>query len=334
MQKCKSITNEQWEKYVNENPDCPFMQSNFWCEFRETVGWKSWKLGVFEGEKMVAGTAVLKFVGNGNEPVNFLSIPEGPYLPFQNKKGVEYWEAMLSFIDENIVDTHSGLKTSYLRIEPRIEQAPGFFKDFRPAPETFEPRNTLVIDLTKTEEELLKTMHPKARYNIKVAQKHGVAVKEGLSRGNYEKFLDLYASTVGRKNFPSKQKFYFEKLLPILEREKAGTIFVAEHENTPLAAALVIMSGNRATYFFGGSSVEHREMMAPYLLHWEIMRYAKKSGYPEYDLWGIAPENVTGHPWKSITAFKKKFGGKELHFLHSLDKIYDGESYREKYLER
>ncbi len=322
MLHCKNITNEAWDHYTKENPDFPFMQSNFWCEFREKVGWKSWKLGVFDGKKMVAGSAVLKFVGNGKEKTNFLSIPEGPFLPYKDKNAGKYWKAILDCIEEKIVDREPDLKTTYLRIEPRTEHDPGFFKDFKAASETFEPRNTLVIDLTRSEESLLKEMHPKGRYNIRVAQKHGVTVKEGLGRGNYEHFLELYASTVGRKNFPSKQQFYFDKLLPILEREKAGTIFVAEYENTPLAAALVIFFGSRATYFFGGSSDKRREIMAPYLLHWEIMRFAKKAGYAEYDLWGIAPENIPDHPWKDISTFKKKFGGTERHFLHSLDKKY------------
>lgn len=334
MVDCQVITNETWDHYRKENPDIPFMQSNFWCEFREKVGWKSWKLGIFEGGKMVAGCAILKFVGNGKEKTNFLSIPEGPHLQLGGNKAAKYWKAMLTYIEEKIVDHEPDQNTTYLRIEPRTELKPDFFKDFQNAPETFEPRNTLVINLTRTEEALLKQMHAKGRYNVKVAQKHGVTVSEGLDRSNVENFLELYEGTVGRKKFPSKQKFYFEKLLPILEREKTGTIFVAKHGETPLAAALVILFGKRATYFFGGSSEKHREMMAPYLLHWEIMRFAKTAGYKEYDLWGIAPENVPNHPWKDITTFKKKFGGKKLHFLHSLDKVYDSESYREKYLDR
>jgi len=317
---CKFATNEEWRQFLEKHPDFSFLQSNFWSEFREKVGWKTWKIGVFEDGEIIAGTVVMKFATSSD--TNFLYIPEGPLLPYQNKKAPEYWELMINMIEEKLVDKGK-VNTSHLRMEPRIEQQPDFFNDFIKATSSFEPRNTLLIDLTQTEEGLLKAMHTKARYNIKLAQKHGVQVREGINEKNSKEFLELYQSTVGRKKFPFKQQFYFEKLLPLLERENAGTIFVAEYEKTPLAAALVIFSGERATYFFGGSSMLFRSIMAPYLLHWEIIRHAKKSGYIRYDFWGVSPKPVpSDHPWKTITAFKEKFGGKRVDFVPTLDKIF------------
>jgi peptidoglycan pentaglycine glycine transferase (the first glycine) len=322
MLKCKVVKDIVWGKFMGRNPDFPFMQSNFWCEFREIVGWESRHIGVFKDENLIAGTTVLKFIGKGNEPTNFLSIPEGPLLPYEDKNAEKYWKMIQDLIEKDFIDKSPYKKTLYLRIEPRTENHREIFKDFIDAKDSLEPRNTLVIDLNKSEEELLKAMRPKARYNIKIAKKYRIKVREGLNQKNYDNFVNLYSETVGRKNFPAKQKFYFEKLLPILERQKTGTLFTAEYKGIPLASALVILFGNRATYFFGGSSGLHREKMAPYLLHLEIMRFAKNRGFKEYDLWGIAPPKEENHPWKSITVFKKKFGGKELNFLPSLEKKY------------
>jgi lipid II:glycine glycyltransferase (peptidoglycan interpeptide bridge formation enzyme) len=114
-------------------------------------------------------------------------------------------------------------------------------------------------------------------------------------------------------------------LLPLKQVE----LFFSEHQGRRLATALVIYFGSRATYFYGGSLALRRRVMAPYLLHYEIMRRAKAMGYEWYDLWGIAPANEHDHPWQDISVFKRKFGGTELNLVPTLDYIYDSAAYRQ-----
>ena len=90
---------------------------------------------------------------------------------------------------------------------------------------------------------------------------------------------------------------------------------------------MVVYFGPRATYFFGGSLDSRREIMAPYLLHFEIMRAAKALGHDWYDLWGTAPEDEPDHPWHNITVFKRKFGGVALDLVPTLDYVYDAAAY-------
>jgi lipid II:glycine glycyltransferase (peptidoglycan interpeptide bridge formation enzyme) len=84
---------------------------------------------------------------------------------------------------------------------------------------------------------------------------------------------------------------------------------------------------SRATYFFGGSLETRRNVMAPYVLHFEIMRRAKARGSEEYDFWGVAPENAPDDPWQKISIFKRKFGGREVELVPTLDYIYDHAAY-------
>ena len=101
----------------------------------------------------------------------------------------------------------------------------------------------------------------------------------------------------------------------------------AEHEGERLATALVVYFGDRATYLFGGSLPRRREVMAPYLLHFEAMRAARERGHRWYDLYGVSPADQPGHPWAGISAFKRKFGGLELCFVPALDLVYDDAGY-------
>jgi len=94
-------------------------------------------------------------------------------------------------------------------------------------------------------------------------------------------------------------------------------LFAAEYQNKIIAANIVIFHGERATYLHGASDYEYRNFMAPYLLHWEVIKYARDHGFTEYDLWGIDEKK-----WPGVTRFKRGFGGKEINYIGSYDYVF------------
>ncbi len=195
------------------------------------------------------------------------------------------------------------------------------------------PQATRVIDLTKSEDEILAQMKSKGRYNIKVAQKHGVTVEQST---DVDAFYNLIQKTSKRDGFKPLPKEQYEKFLnnldgsfmllafpnatgtePVLSLSKGGSRFRA-----PIAGLIGVIWNKIGIYYYGASSYEHRSLMAPYLLQWETMKYCKEKGCISYDLFGIAPikeaplsprERGRGrgkdHPWKGVSEFKEKFGG-------------------------
>ncbi|MBU4142976.1 peptidoglycan bridge formation glycyltransferase FemA/FemB family protein, partial [Patescibacteria group bacterium] len=106
-------------------------------------------------------------------------------------------------------------------------------------------------------------------------------------------------------------------------------LFVAEYEGKVIAANIVVIFGSRATYLHGATSSEHREVMAPHLLQWEQIKYAKSQGCAEYDFWGIVNEHTLdkrGQSWEGFTRFKRGFGGQEVNYVgywdYPLDKLW------------
>ncbi len=172
-------------------------------------------------------------------------------------------------------------------------------------------------------------MKPKGRYNIGVARRYGVSVVEDVSPQGIEDFLSIYRETVTRKNRRGHGPDYFYTLIPMLSDSEHGSIFFSEYQGTRLATALVVYSGRTATYYYGGSRAIHRSVMAPYLLHFEIMRKAKILGYQTYDLFGVTPESEPSNSWTDFSIFKRKFGGQELHLVPTLEYIYDSSAYQE-----
>jgi len=190
-----------------------------------------------------------------------------------------------------------------------------------------EARDTRCIDLRPSEAAILAQMKPKGRYNIGVAQRHGVSIVEDTSEQGLADFQSIYEETAERQGRKPKPPDYFEELVSLLSPAQQGSLFFAEYLGMRIATALVVYFGPRATYFFGGSRDIHRHVMAPYLLHFEVMRKAKALGHQCYDLWGIAPPDEPNHPWRNFSVFKAKFGGVEVHLVPTLDYVYDAAAY-------
>lgn len=187
------------------------------------------------------------------------------------------------------------------------------------------PQATRVLDLQKPEQEILAQMHPKGRYNISLAKKHDIVVETcgaHVSRErNIDAFYALLKGTGGRDGFQISQKSHYARFLKNLE---GSFLLLAKYDNRPIAGLMGVIwpppltppprgEGNRertGMYYYGASSYEHRSLMAPYLLQWEAIRYAKAHGCTRYDLLGISPEHAGSEdPWRGITDFKRKFGG-------------------------
>lgn len=175
---------------------------------------------------------------------------------------------------------------------------------------SLNPAVTLLTDLSQSEEQLLSGMHQKTRYNLRLAEKKGVVVSESKDT---DVWLKLHHQTTARDRFKGHADDYYCAMLacPITR------LYVASFEGEPLAAMIAVFYGDTVTYLHGASSNAARDVMAPYLLHWSVMREGKSLGCARYDWWGINPTDAQ-HPaykrsWEGITRFKRGFGGEEVH---------------------
>ena len=200
-----------------------------------------------------------------------------------------------------------------------------------PAQSRYTPEHTLVIDIGKTEDEILAQMKPKGRYNIQVAKKHGVVVERiagaDVNENILNNFYEILQKTGARDEFGIHPKYFYKNLLEIFGAKKMADLFLAKTPNgKTIAGIIVVYYKNTATYYYGASDYEHRNLMAPYLLQWEAIQEARRRGMKHYDFLGIAPEEKEGsaavHPWSGVTEFKKKFGGREVTYPPAFDIIY------------
>ncbi|KKR91966.1 MAG: FemAB family protein [Candidatus Woesebacteria bacterium GW2011_GWA1_41_13b] len=196
-----------------------------------------------------------------------------------------------------------------IRIEPDVLRAKGQVLSGLIRGRRFFTPKTFWLDLTKSEEQLLAAMHPKARYNVRLAEKKGVEVVEDPTA--FEEFLKLMKKTEVRQGFYAHDEKYFRNMWEVLP---FAHLFIAKYKGETLAAWIVFEYDKKIYYPYGASSDEHRELQAPSLMLWKTALWGKERGDKIYDLWGV-------EEGKGFTDFKVKFGPKTVEFVGTYDLI-------------
>ena len=179
--------------------------------------------------------------------------------------------------------------------------------------------HTVMIDLAKTEDELMSDMRRQTRYEVRKADKLGVKVKYQTDEDAFNDFYDLQLETAKRQGFiPSSREF-------ILAQHKAfgenARIYTAKLHEQVLAKGLIIMQSPEAVYNEAASTEEGRKLPGAYALQWQVMRDAKQLGIKRYTLFGIAPPNSPHHRYAGVTTFKTGFGGELVTYLPAQDLV-------------
>lgn len=206
-------------------------------------------------------------------------------------------------------------QASWIRVEPQTEEVleilrSTFGRDrVVTAPRDTNPREAFMVSLDGGSADWLGRMKPKTRYNVRLAEKHGVTVRFSRKAQDMETLLDLITSTANRKVITPHPKPYYRNFLSALPEDMCE-IAIAEYEGVSVAAALLIFFEETAYYLHGGSGDSHRELMAPFLLHFKCMEEAKQRGAKRYDFGGVRIQTKTGAQdtdWDGITRFKQGF---------------------------
>jgi lipid II:glycine glycyltransferase (peptidoglycan interpeptide bridge formation enzyme) len=276
-----------WNEFIFSFENSQFLQSWQWAEFQKILGRKIFRLGLFENEKILAVALLIKM------PLPFLKsylyCPRGPIFKENNEK-------VTKIFLEKIKEIGKKEKSIFLRFEP-LNQLPNYqlqkVKDVQPS-------KTILLDLTKSEDEILEEMHPKTRYNIRLAEKRGVRVKISQSDEEIEIFLKILEKTAKRDKFKPHPPFYYRKLLKF--DKNFIKLFLAEYQEKIIAGNLMVFFNDTVTYLHGASDNQFRNVMAPYLLHWIAIKEAKRLCFKYYDFWGVDEKK-----WPGVTRFKKGF---------------------------
>ncbi|OGC04191.1 hypothetical protein A2276_06255 [candidate division WOR-1 bacterium RIFOXYA12_FULL_43_27] len=300
-----------WNEYVASTPQCPILQSWEWAEVK---GWEPIRLAIEENGKIIAAASILKRkIPYLNKSIFYC--PNGPAVDFSDRE-------IVGRLIKDIRIEAKKHRAIVLKIDPAIPEEKASLlsqQGFIANKKQVQPRSTYYIDLTKTEEEILKKCDEKTRYNIRLSSKKGVVVNDGT----VEEFYELYKETAGRDNFLIHPISYYQKIKTHLVDRGMAKIFIAYLKDEPIAGVFVFMFGSRVWYMYGASKSEQRNVMPNHALHWHIIQWAKQAGYKIYDLWGVPSNPTPDHPLWGVYRFKKGFNGELIKYVGMHDLVFD-----------
>ncbi|MBR2754119.1 peptidoglycan bridge formation glycyltransferase FemA/FemB family protein [Candidatus Saccharibacteria bacterium] len=309
--------NQEWRKIIEEFPEANFLQSPEYGSMNQSLGNKV-IMRDFGGK----GHALM-IVRNAKRG-RYLEIPCGPLINWKEK-------SLAKKVIDEISEVAKQEKCVFVRIRPQLSSTPENLEllknlGLRESPMHLAAEHTVIIDLSLSEEELLKNMRRQTRYEVRRAEKLGIKVSGDNSEKTFKEFHQVQLETAKRQSFvpPSLDVLMAEKKAFL----NNANIYVAETaEGEKIAYGLIIKNGREADYYEAASTPLNRKLPGAYALLWQVIRDLKKEGFERFNLWGIAPAGQPNHRYAGVTTFKTGFGGEIVEYVPAHDLVISNFKY-------
>lgn len=306
---------------LQRQPLQPFLQSWAWGDFQHELGRSVFRIGAYDDRDQLVG-ALLAIRHEIILGKSYLYCPRGPLADTP-----EVLRALFQALRQ--LGEHE--QAMYVKVDPGLYH---FSDDILSLAEGYsigtalQPQQTIVLDTKQSPVDMMAGMHPKTRYNIRLAQKKGVNVRWSTSDGDLADFLRLMHQTAARQGIRFHSDAYYRRLFSTMLKHQQVELVVGDFEGQVRAAHMIIWHGQTATYLHGGSDDAHKDAMVPYLLQWATIQKAHERGVTEYDLWGVAPDDIPNHKLAGVTRFKRGFSGRQIVFPSSMNAVLQPQWYQ------
>lgn len=301
------------------------LQAWQWGEARKKMGIEVLRIGEFDDVGTGRDLSLQNVYQMTIHPLPFFSFKIG-YLPRSRFPSKQVLDFLHDYGKKNNI--------IFIKIEPNEKHNPDLgskISDLKSniirSPHSLFPDWTIIMDLKPSEEELMRKMKEKTRYNIRLAIKKGVVIKEESNERGLKTFIKLYFDTCKRQGYFGHSPEYHQEIWNHLKNNIAH-ILIAYYNDEPVAAYELFYFNKTFYYPYGGSSLIHRNVMAANLIMWESIKLGKKLEADTFDMWGsLSPEYKGDESWKGFTRFKEGYGGEFVRMAGSYDLITDHNKY-------
>lgn len=307
---------EAWNAFVAGSPYGHILQSWEWGEVKSRSGWEVVRLTVGEPGRIRAAAQVLV----RRLPAGFgrlAYVPRGPVLDYGDPE-------LLRVMMRALGDIADQYRVISLKIEPEVVEPSTVSTELSRLGLASAPpvqmRSTIWVDLTPNEDQILARQKQKTRYNTRLAARKGVSVLAGGVE-DIPAWYGMYRLTAERDGFSIHGEEYYRTIFEILGPRDMARLLLAYHEGELLAGIIVFMFGSKAQYMYGASSNHKRNLMAPYLVQWEGMRWARARAATVYDLWGIPDVLEESEDLWGVYRYKRGYGGEIVRYIGAFDLV-------------
>ncbi len=312
-----------WDSFVESHEEANFLHAWQWGEFHRSRGKQIVRRGVYEGEKLVG---VYEGIVETARRGTHLAVAGGPIVDWSRKK-------IVTLLCDDMRIQAEAHDCVFVRVRPQLElsdSALAHFKKlgFQKAPMFLSVELAGVLDLKKTEEEILTGMRQRLRRALRKAEKNNITVETSTDPEKLHEFYQIQLQTAGRHGFVSFSEDFLKKQFAAFAETGNAVLYTARHEGEVLAQNFMIFYGNEASYHYGVSTELGTKLSGAPLLHMQAMRDARARGVMRYNFWGIVDEEDTSHRFYGVSVFKRGFGVDELRYVPAHDLVIKPFAYR------
>ncbi|MDX2078759.1 MAG: peptidoglycan bridge formation glycyltransferase FemA/FemB family protein [bacterium] len=318
-------TPTQWDAYVKKHPRAHALQLSAFGALKRAFGWQDETVALVRDSQLIGGAQLL-FHALPMKLGTLAYLPMGPYLSDDSAQQ-DLWNA--------IHQTAKKHQARFLKWEAGIflDESPPAFEslNFKPSPQTIQPPNTVLIDLSADEDTILARMNQGTRRKIRQSLKNDIHYYEA-TQADVSKFTSMMTTTGERNAFGVHDPAYYELAYSLSVPNGDAALFLADHEGDCLAGVFAYKAGDTAWYMYGASANSKRNLMAAYGVQWKAMQWAKSHGCIWYDMWGIPdePEATLEAEFQTredglwgVYGFKRGWGGKIVRAVGAWDVVYN-----------
>ncbi|QPC81910.1 peptidoglycan bridge formation glycyltransferase FemA/FemB family protein [Phototrophicus methaneseepsis] len=322
-------TAAEWDAFVTQHPRGHLLQLSAWGDLKSAYGWDAGRIALRDEGHIIAGAQIL-FRKLPLRLGTMAYIPFGGYVTASSQ-----WPALWHAIDAYCQEQGA----AFLKWEPGLyldDERPDFaVLGFRGSPQTIQPPNTILLDISDSDDDIMARMNQGTRRKIRKSLKNDIRYYEA-EPGDVTKFTNLMHITGERNEFGVHEPDYYAMQYDLFAPEHAALI-LAEHEGQTLAGVFVFAVGDTAQYISGASSNIDRNLMASYGVQWKAIEWAKVRGCRYYDMWGIPdePEATLEAQFQDrsdglwgVYGFKRGWGGQVIRSAGAWDMVYNALIYR------
>lgn len=313
---------QQWDDFVTSHEEANFLHSWQWGEFHLSRGKTVVRRGVFDGDKLIG---VYEGEVETARRGRHIAVAGGPIVDWTDKPVVE---ALVADMREQGRKYHC----AFVRVRPQLEKTDESMRLFRElglhaAPMYLSVELAGVLDLEKSEDELLKNMRQRLRRALRKAEKNGITIEKSTDPARMKEFYDIQLQTAGRHHFIAFSEGFLTKQFAAFAEDNSAVLYTARYNGEVLAQNFMIFYGNEASYHYGVSTELGTKLSGAPLLHMQAMRDAREHGIKRYNFWGIVDEDDTKHRFYGVSVFKRGFGVDELRYVPAHDLILNPAKY-------
>ena len=311
-----ATSKKTWDDFIKSHQEANFLQSWDFYEFHRARGKKIVRRMVCQGEKISGAYAgVVETAKRGK----YMAIAGGPIVSWDDTDIIQ-----ATFDDIRKQGEKAGCV--FVRIRPQLElsdQSMRLMQDLglKKAPMYLSVEFAGILDLKKSEEEVLAGASQGFRRKIRKAKKSDIQITAETTNEAIEEFCNLEKKHAERQKYVAFSESFLKKQFEAFRNGKEILIYTARKDGEVLAQNFMIFYGPEASYHYGVSSMLGTKYSAAPLLHIEAMREARKRGCIRYNLWGIVEPDEKTHRFYGVSEFKRSFGCDELRYTPAHDMI-------------